>query len=426
MTVIDADGHVLEPRGMWQQYLDRQLADLILVPEPKTGRRVLPAEHSPQAKRPHPISGTVAGLTGLAGSVGKPADDVLRGKITFEDGPAGAFDGHARLADMDLEGIDVAVLYPTIGLSIGNAPPGIAEGLCRAYNDWLRDYCAAAPARLIGIGAVPMTDVDAAAAEARRCVRELGFRGVFIRPNPYGGRHFDDPWYEPFWKAAAELGVPVGFHPLAMWDMPGATLGFDFPDISYAAAAGFAIDSMVTLTRLLFSGVLERFRDLQVIVLESSGGWIYSWLERLEHHMRLLPSLRPGVKRGALEQFHDQVWVSFDPDEKTLPAMVGLLGDDRFVWASDYPALRRDLPRRDARDPRGDRAAAGGEPAEDPGRKRAAALRDPTMTGRRREAELREHRIRHLQATAELAREVHDQHREGPRVLLREPADAGV
>ena len=129
-----------------------------------------------------------------------------------------------------------------------------------------------------------------------------------------------------------------------MWDMPGATLDFDFPDISYAAAAGFPIDSMVTLTHLVFSGVLERFPDLQVIVLESSGGWIQSWLERLDHHMRLLSSLRPGVTRGAFAQFHDQVWVSFDPDEKTLPAMVQLLGDDRFVWASDYPHFDATFP----------------------------------------------------------------------------------
>ncbi len=343
-AVIDADGHVLEPRGMWQRYLDARLAELILVPDPASGARVLPAEHSPQATRPHPISGTVGRLLGLAGSVGQRADDVLTGKIGYDDAPAGAFDGAARLKDMDTDGIDVAVLYPTIGLSIGNAPPGIAQGLCRAYNDWLRDYCAAAPERLVGVGAVPMIDVEAAVAEARRCVRELGFRGVFIRPNPYGGHPFHDRWYDPFWKAAAALGVPVGFHPLAMWDMPGATLGFDFPDISYAAAAGFPIDSMVTLTHLVFSGVLERFPDLQVIVLESSGGWIQSWLERLDHHMRLLPSLRAGVKRGALEQFHDQVWVSFDPDEKTLPAMVQLLGDDRFVWASDYPHFDATFP----------------------------------------------------------------------------------
>jgi hypothetical protein len=80
-AVIDADGHVLEPRGMWQRYLDARLAELILVPDPASGARVLPAEHSPQATRPHPISGTVGRLLGLAGSVGQRADDVLTGKI---------------------------------------------------------------------------------------------------------------------------------------------------------------------------------------------------------------------------------------------------------------------------------------------------------------------------------------------------------
>jgi len=342
--VIDADGHVLEPRGMWQQYLPKDLADLVLRPEPGSGLRVLPADKNPQTGRPHPISGTVGALTGLAGAVGKRAHDVLTGVVTYDDAPAGAFDGAARLKDMDLEGIDVAVLYPTMTLAMGNVPSPFAEGLCRAYNDWLRDYCAADPTRLIGIAALPMNNIDAAITEAQRSVRELGFRGVFIRPNPYGNRHFGDHWYDPLWKTIAALGVPVGFHPLAMWDMPGASLYFDFPDISFAAGAGFPLDSMVTLTYLLLSGVLERFRDLQVIVLESSGGWIYTWLERLDHQMRLLPTLRPGMQRTATQQFHDQVWISFDPDEKALPAMVQLLGDDRFVWASDYPHFDATFP----------------------------------------------------------------------------------
>jgi len=103
-TVIDADGHVLEPRAMWARYLEPKLAALILVPDPATGMRVLPAEHIPQAMRPHPISGTVGRLLGLAGSVGRRADDVLTGKIGYEDGPAGAFDGRVRLTDRTRRG----------------------------------------------------------------------------------------------------------------------------------------------------------------------------------------------------------------------------------------------------------------------------------------------------------------------------------
>ena len=123
-TVIDADGHVLEPRGMWARYLDPKLAELILVPDPATGTRILPSEHNPQARRPHPISGTVGGLVGLAGSVGRRADDALTGKIGYDDGPAGAFDGRARLSDMDTEGIDVAVLYPTSASPSATPRPG--------------------------------------------------------------------------------------------------------------------------------------------------------------------------------------------------------------------------------------------------------------------------------------------------------------
>ena len=250
-----------------------------------------------------------------------------------------------HIPDMDLDGIDAAFLYPSLCLGFGGVEdPALAAALYRAYNRWLADYCKPYPDRLFGVAMLPLQSIEAAIDEMRFARKDLGFRAGFIRPNPYGGRHVDDPWYDPLWKAAAELGVPVGFHPLAMWDMPGATLHFDFPDISYAAAAGFTLDSMLTLTHLIFSGVLDRFRDLQVIVLESSGGWVYTWLERLAHHMKILPSLRPAVKRGAIEQFHDQVWVSFDPDEKALPAMVGLLGDQRFVWASDYPHFDATFP----------------------------------------------------------------------------------
>src|SRR5262249_52941949 len=104
----------------------------------------------------------------------------------------GGYDPVARLADMDADGIDAAVLYPSQAMFFGPCDPIDAFGdidfvtdCIRAYNDWIADYCAAAPARLFAVGAVPLQDVDRAVAEAQRCAEELGMRAVFIRPSAY-------------------------------------------------------------------------------------------------------------------------------------------------------------------------------------------------------------------------------------------------
>src|SRR5581483_4757760 len=115
---------------------------------------------------------------------------------------AGGFDPQERLRDLDTEGIDVAVLFPSVGLYVSDATdPALVTALCRAYNDWLADYCRAAPARLIHIALLPLIDVPAA-------VRELE------RPAPH-------PAWDPRWACAAALGVPVTVHEgLSDWARP--------------------------------------------------------------------------------------------------------------------------------------------------------------------------------------------------------------
>ena len=116
---------------------------------------------------------------------------------------------------MDIEGIDVAVVYPSRGLfalTIPDMEPRLAAAMARAYNDWLYEFCQENPERLLGAGMISPFDVDDAVAETRRCVRELGFRGVFLRPNEVNGRNWHDPYYEPLWAALEELEVPLGFH----------------------------------------------------------------------------------------------------------------------------------------------------------------------------------------------------------------------
>src|SRR5262249_29483953 len=165
---------------------------------------------------------TDRGLVGL-GNAGTSFRDLGRGTRYVEINPAG-FDPIERLKVMDAEGIDVAVLYPGLGLSLGastDAELGVA--MCRVYNDWLAGFCAADPQRLIGVAALPMQDPQAAAGGPRGAVTELGMRGGFCRPNPHCGRPFHALAFTPVYETLEELGVPLAFHPAGLWDMPGTS-----------------------------------------------------------------------------------------------------------------------------------------------------------------------------------------------------------
>ena len=134
----------------------------------------------------------------------------------FEVAQAQGFDAASTLTAMDIEGIDVAVMYGTRGrqvLSHDNLPPDYAAALARNYNNCTRDYCAYDPTRLKFAGQVAMHDIPSAVAEARRCVTELGAVAIIGTPNPGNGQHLHDEACEPPWAEIERLGVPVGFHP---------------------------------------------------------------------------------------------------------------------------------------------------------------------------------------------------------------------
>jgi len=157
---------------------------------------------------------------GRTGAVGARQGVVEPDAMAYKDGKLGGFDPHARIPDMDADGIDAAFLYPSLGLFSGAIhDPQLAAAVCRAYNRWLADYCSAYPDRLFGVAMLPMQEVDLAIGEMRYAKKELGMRGGFLRPNPYHGlKMMSDPMYEPFLavlglddprRAVAELGVDV-------------------------------------------------------------------------------------------------------------------------------------------------------------------------------------------------------------------------
>ncbi len=126
------------------------------------------------------------------------------------------FDAESTLTAMDIEGIDVAVMYGTRGRQIlchDDLEPDYAAALARAYNNWAYDYCKDDPQRLKFAAQIAMHDVKSAVEEARRCVKELGAVAVIGTPNPVHGQHLHDEACEPLWDELEQLDVPIGFHP---------------------------------------------------------------------------------------------------------------------------------------------------------------------------------------------------------------------
>ena len=335
VPVVDGDGHVLEPRDLWERELPTKFRDQAI-------RVVWNAEtqREDQFVQGLNVAPGIATCNGWARMPRSVRDDPTG--LRWEDLTPAGLNGKDRIVELDREGIDVAVLYPSLGLGIGGLDDAEHAVLaCRIYNDWLADYCSAAPDRLIGVGAVPMQDPVAAVVEAERCVRELGFRGVFVRPNPCGELWPHHPEYESLWETIAGLGVPVGFHPAGFPDTFGAarSYGPQWKSITpLGKVINFMVDVVNTFTMMIGAGILDRYPALKLIVLESGVGWLPWWLDKMDHwnEARLAG---PSIELPPSAYVARQIWISGDPDERSFATVSQLAPSNRLIWASDFPHL---------------------------------------------------------------------------------------
>ena len=338
LFTVDADAHVLEPRDTWQAYIEPSYRDrAIRIERDDRGDEVLLVDGRPIES----LRNSLAALGGIE------LDPVVaidpRSRLSYEDGcPLGGYDPAARLKVMDAEQIDVALLYPTIGICWEGtvADPALANAYTRAYNRYITDFCAHDPTRLVPVAHISLLDPEFAVAEATRA-REAGCRAIYLSPDleSRGGKQLMDPAFDPFWAAASDLEMPVGFH-VVVRDRPffrpwmpvrsgGSSLFF---------FAFLAIDVMAAFTQMLAGGVFEKHPKLRCTVLESGATWIAAWLDRMDHKYEVMRNVTP-ISMKPSEYFYRQCLVSADPDETVIAPIVEAVGADYFVWASDYPHI---------------------------------------------------------------------------------------
>ena len=367
LRYIDSDGHILEHPTAMPGYAPEKYRDRIWHIE--TDTKGVEWLHYDGNVTP----ANVMAAAGTAGLSDEERARAFRGEMKYTEVRPAAYNAKARLADMDEDGIDLAVLYPTMLLGLQSMRDiDFAEAQAQAYNGWCSDHVTEGAGRLFGAGALPSMhepdDVARVAAEIRRVADLPGMVSVFMRPNPaIDWRPFNDPVYDPIWQAASDTGLPIGLHPFLAPDLPGACVGLRLgrprnPDGSYvdnwdpnstlaktSAGQGSSVlftqaianpvDVMSCIAYLTAGGVLQRFPDLKMIFLEANGGWLVPWLERLDHHCKKFQWEVSDLEMLPSEFFRRQCWISFDPDESMMAvtAQSPLVGADRIIWASDYP-----------------------------------------------------------------------------------------
>ena len=288
--ILDSDLHMMEPDDLWARYLEGQhRANL---PRFFGGQQRKLSESSEDKGNADAIMGMeVQGLAipAHANATGATASSrELRRRSRarhphFQIARGRGFDPESTLTAMDIEGVDVAVMYGTRRRQIlmhDDLAPGYAAALARAYNNWAHDYCQSQPARLKFAAQIAMHDIPSAIEEARRCVKELGAVGIIGTPNPVNGQHLHDEACEPLWSALEELDVPIGFHPT------GNTSLKDDAGRRYVGHANFhpiahairnPVELMGAIASMTTGGIMERHPNLRAIALGGDQRLAREW-----------------------------------------------------------------------------------------------------------------------------------------------------
>lgn len=337
--IISSDNHVIEPPDLWTSRIDSKFKGR----EPQ----VIKLEDGSERWFTDEIKGQTMAAGAQAG-VRLEDPGSLGGIFTFEDVRPGGYIPEEQVKDMDLDGIDVSILYPTVGLQLFCTVPDseLLSATFRAYNDWIAEFCKSFPQRLKGIAMVNVDDVRDGISELERSAN-MGLAGAMITIYPHEDSPYDSPMYEPFWAAAQDLDMPLSLH--ITTNRPGP--GQQYMDLPTAKLSFFCnTDHWVrmSLSDMIYSGVFERYPKLMVGSVEQELSWVPHFLDRLDYNYTQRAP-RPDsyrFKGNALPSdfFHSNVFLGFQEDALGIRDR-HIIGVDSLQWGSDYPHAESTFPK---------------------------------------------------------------------------------
>lgn len=323
------DSHVVEPPEVFHGL------------EHRFGSRAPQIVKNPAGGGTYIMLGDMCIPVGRLGIAGHRLDDpkthelIARG---YEGLNPGVYDLAARLKEQEVDGIVGEVIYPGVTMfAFSYSERDVVHALFRLYNDWVYDYCHYAPERLVGLACLPLPDVDVAVQELERTAK-IGFRGFVIPCSAPIDKPYSHPEYEPFWRAAEEVGLPLSMHIFcgstldmglpAHWGLPGTSI------VGYTMAHGAIV---ATMAQLICSGVAERHSGLKFVCSEFETGWLAHVLRRLDHATyRARAEAAPDLTMEPSAYFRRQFYATFEDDQLGILTR-HLIGVDNLMWGNDYP-----------------------------------------------------------------------------------------
>lgn len=251
----------------------------------------------------------------------------------------GARDLDLRLADMERDGVDAELVFPSLGLMLPRITDreGQREA-CKIWNDWAWDYTAPVRNKLIPAAMIPCIDFDDALAECKRAA-DKGFAAFCLWE---GLNNYNDPRWDPIFAFAGEMGIPLVFH-TGVGDIniralkgPGGAL------FNYTRQMNDAVD---VITQLIAGGVLDRNPKSHILFAEHSAGWLWGLAERMDEvYHGHAPSVNPKLSRLPSQIVRDQVHCALQNDGNSSMAIRKGVGIDALLFATDYPHAEGTFP----------------------------------------------------------------------------------
>ena len=335
--VISSDSHIVEPPDVWTTRLEPKYRD--------RAPRIVRLEDGSDFWFCDDIN-MVGMYPGTQPGTRFEEPENLTMAGTFEGVQIGGYIPEEHVKDMDVDGLDAGVLYPSCSVMLFTIieDSDFLTALFRAYNDWLAEFCNPYPDRLKGIAMINVDNVETAVKEMERCARS-GFVGSMITVYPPMGRAYNTPEYEPLWAAAQDLQMPLSLHIGTNRPGPG-----EASPITGSLSDFTNIDHWVrmSLSDMIFDGVFRRYPKLQVGSVEMELSWVPHFLDRMDYNYTqrapregwqhfdddMLPS----------DYFHRNVFLGFQEDGLGIRDR-DIIGVDNILWGSDYPHQESTFPR---------------------------------------------------------------------------------